>query len=132
MERLLSHKYLGLTLDEKLLFTNRIIEKINKTLKGVGLLHKLSMLLPQQSLITICKCFVRSLLDYGGVIYNQPLNESLSYIIEYVQYKAALAATVTGFIQGSSREKLYQEFGLEHLHQRWWMRWLCLFYKIFR
>ena len=27
--------------------------------------------------------------------------------------------------------KLYQELGLEHLHQRQWMRRLCLFYKVF-
>ena len=40
-------------------------------------------------------------------------------------------AGVTGAIQGSSREKLHQEFSLEHLHQRRWMRRLCLFYKIF-
>ena len=31
----------------------------------------------------------------------------------------------------STQDKLYQELGLEHLHQRWWMRQLCLFYKVF-
>ena len=54
-------------------------------------------------------------MDYGGVIYDQPLNESLSNKIESVQYKAALA--ITGAIQGSSQKKLFQELGLEHLHQ---------------
>ena len=34
-------------------------------------------------------------------------------------------------IQGSSREKIYQELSLEHLHQRWWMKRLYLFYKAF-
>ena len=28
-------------------------------------------------------------------------------------------------------KKLYQELGLEHLHQRRWMRQLCLFYNVF-
>ena len=42
--RSVAHKHLGLTLDEKLSFTNCINDKINKTLKGVGLLRKLSML----------------------------------------------------------------------------------------
>ena len=68
-------------------------------------------------------------MDYSDVIYDQPLNESLSNKIESVQYKAALA--ITGAIQGSSRKKLYQELGLEHLHQRRCIRRLCLFYKIF-
>ena len=68
-------------------------------------------------------------MDYEILIYNQPLNESLSNRIESVQYKAALA--ITGAIQGSSQKKLYQELGLEHLHQRRWTRWLCLFYRVF-
>ena len=44
IERSVAHKHLGLTLDEKLSFTNCINDKINKTLKGVGLLRKLSTL----------------------------------------------------------------------------------------
>ena len=96
----MAHKLLGLTLDEKLSFTNCLDDKINNTLKGVGLLRKLSTLLLWQSLLTICKSFIKPHLDYGDVIYDQPLNESLSNRIESVQYKAALA--ITGAIQGSS------------------------------
>ena len=102
IERSVAHKHLGLTLDEKLSFTNCINDKINKTLKGVGLLRKLSTLLPRQSLLTIYKSFIRPQLDYGDVIYDQLLNESRSNRIESVQYKAALA--ITGAVQGSSRK----------------------------
>ena len=49
-------------------------------------------------------------------------------MIESVQYNAALAITST--IRGSSREKLYQELGLESLHDRRWYRKLCFYYKI--
>ena len=49
VERSMIHKHLGLTLDEKLLFTNGINNKINKTMKSVGLLRKLNTLLPRQS-----------------------------------------------------------------------------------
>ena len=129
IERSVAHKHLGLTLDEKLSFTNCINDKINKTLKDVGLLRKLNKRLPWQHLLTIYKSFIRPHLNYGDVIYDQPLNESLSNRIESVKYKAALA--ITGAIQGPSRKKLYQELGLEHLHQRRWMRQLCLFYKVF-
>ena len=44
---------------------------------------------------------------------DQPQNESLCEKIESVQYKAALA--ITGAIQGTSREKMYQELRLESL-----------------
>ena len=89
----MAHKCLGLTLDEQLPFTNYINNKTNKTLKGLGFLLKLSTLLPRQSLLTIYKSFIRTQLDYGDVIYDQPLNESLSNRIEFIQYKAALANT---------------------------------------
>ena len=74
-----------------------------KTLKGVGLLCKLNTLLPRQSLRAIYKSFIRPLLDYVDVIYDQPLNKSLSNRIKFAQYKAALAITLA--TQGSSREK---------------------------
>ena len=41
------------------------------------------------------------------------INESFQNKLECVQYDAALA--ITGAIRGSSREKLYQELGLESL-----------------
>ena len=41
---------------------------------------------------------------------------------------AALA--ISGAIRATSREKLYQELGFEHLHDRRWFIRLCLFYKI--
>ena len=78
IERSVAHKHLGLTLDEKLSNTHCINDKINKSLKSVGLLHKLNTLLPRQSLLSIYKSFIRPHLDYGDAIYNQPLNESLS------------------------------------------------------
>ena len=67
-------------------------------------------------------------MEYGDVVYDQPSNDAFSNKLETVQYNAALA--ITGAIKGTSREKLYQELGLEYLQQRRWMRRLCLFYKV--
>ena len=47
-----------------------------------------------------------------------------------IQYNACLA--ITGAIRGTSREKIYQELGLESLQLRRWYRKLCLFYKVFK
>ena len=76
--------------------------------------------------MTIYKSFIRPLLDYTDVIYDQFSNASFTYKIESVQYNVALA--ITGAIKGSSREKLYQELGLEYLYRRRWARRLCLLY----
>ena len=85
--------------------------------------------LPRNSLLTIYKSFIRPLLDYADMIYDQPSNASFSKRIESVQCNAAIA--ITGAIIGSSREKLYQELGLEYLYRRRWARRLCLLYKVF-
>ena len=83
--------------------------------------------MPRKSLITIYKAFLRPSIDYGDIIYDQPQNESFCEKLESVQYKAALA--ITGTIQGSSREKLYQELGLESLKSRECYKPLCCMYK---
>ena len=61
-------KLLGMHLDGTLNFTLRIKEKMSKALKGIGIIKKLSKSLPQHSLFTIYKSFVRPHLDYGDII----------------------------------------------------------------
>ena len=69
---------------------------------------------------------MRPLIDYGDIIYDQPQNESCYEKIESVQYKATL--TITGAIQGTSRDKIYQELSLESLKsRRWYKRLVCMF-----
>ena len=54
------------------------------------------------------------------MIYDQTFNMSFQKKRGTIQYNAALA--ITGAISGSSREKIYQELGLETLQQRRWYR----------
>ena len=84
--------------------------------KGISIIKKLCHSLPRNSLITVCKAFLRHIIDYGDVIYEQPQNESFCEKLESIQYKAALA--MTGAIQSTSREKNYQDLGLESLKSR--------------
>ena len=101
-----------------------IEEKIWKAMQGVGVIRKLSKILPQNSLITIYNAFVRPHLDYDNVLYDQPNNESLSQKIKSVQYNATLA--IAGALKGASQMKLYNELGLESLKSRRWSRKLSL------
>ena len=97
-------------------------------MKGIGLLQKIQSILPRISILTIYKLFIRPYLDYGDVDYGQLSNDAFSNKLETAQYNAALA--ITGAIKGTSREKLYQELGLEYLQQRTWIRRLFLLYKV--
>ena len=106
-------KYLGMFLDSKLNFSEHLKPIFQKTNKTIGLLRRLQTLIPRAPLITIYKSFIRPQLDYGDMIYDQTFNMSFQQKMETIQYNAALA--ITGAIRGSSREKLYQELGLETL-----------------
>ena len=66
----------------------------------------------------IYKSFIKPHLDYGDIIYDKSNNESLKNKIKNIQYSACIA--VTGAIQEASRERLYQELGLESLENRRW------------
>ena len=97
--------------------------------KNIGLLRQLENIIPRPALLTIFKSFIRPHLDYGDIIYDQAYSLSFHQKLESIQYNAALA--LIGAIRGSSREKLYQELGLESLQLRRWYRKLCCFYKIY-
>ena len=78
----------------------------------------------------IYKAFVRSHLDYGDVLYDQAFSNFFRAKMESLQYNAGLA--ITGAIRGTSKEKIFQELGLDSLQLRRWYRKVCLFYKIFK
>ena len=84
--------------------------------------------MPRKSLITIYKVFLRPLFDYGDIIYDQPNNNSFCEKLEAIQYKAALA--ITGAIQGTSRDRIYAELGLESRKDRRWYKCLTCMFKI--
>ena len=125
-ERASHHKHLGILMDEKLNFKQHIDTTISKIKKGISATKKPRHSLPGKSLMAIYKAFLRPLIDYGDIIYDQPQNESFCENLESVQYKSALAITVA--IQGTSRDKIYQELGLESLKsRRLYKRLSCMF-----
>ena len=67
-------------------------------------------------------------LDYGAIIFDQAENETFCKKIKLVQYNDVL--TITGAIQDTSREKVYEELGFETLNSRRWLEKSCFFYKI--
>ena len=82
------------------------------------------------ALITIYKAFVRPYLDYGDIPHDQTYNMSFHHNLESIQYNACL--TITGTIRGTSKEKLYQELGLESIQLRRWYRKLGMLYKTYK
>ena len=125
-----AQKHLELGLDSKLTFIEHIKHILSKVNKSIGLLHKFQPVLPISSLLTICKTFIHSHFDCADVVYDQSYMSTFHEKLKLIQKNAALR--VTGAIQGSSSEKLCQEFGLESLQSKRWFRKLYQFYKIFK
>ena len=109
-------KHLGMFLDCKLNFEEHLKTIVNKINKTIGLLHKFQNFLPRKSLLTIYKSFIRPNLDYDDIIYDQSYHISFHQRLESLQYNAALA--ITGTIRGNSKEKLYNELGMESLQNK--------------
>ena len=82
----------------KNLVLNNILITYSKVNKSVSVIKKLRHILAQKSLFTIYKAFLRTLFDYGGIIYDQPYNVSCCEKLESIQYKAALM--ITGAVLG--------------------------------
>ena len=111
-----SQKHLGRVLDNRLFFEDHLKMMLNKVNKTIGLLRKRHNIIPRSALLAIYKSFIRIHLVYEDIIYDQAYNASFHQKLELLQYNACLA--ITGAIRGTSREKLYEELGLESLQLR--------------
>ena len=75
-------------------------------------------------MVIIYKAFARLLLDYDDILYEQTYNASFHQKLEKI--------AITGTTRGTSKEKSYEELGLESLGSRRWVRKVCFFFKIFK
>ena len=67
-----------------LTFEEHLKNIFNKANKSIGLLRKLSNLLPRQALVTFYKAFVTHHLDDGDVLYDQAYVNSFHAKIESI------------------------------------------------
>ena len=85
-----SQKYLGLILHNQLNFNEHLKGVVDKISKTMGLIHKFQSILPQFSLFTIFKTFIRPHLDYGDMIYDQTYKVSFHRKLGSIQYSILL------------------------------------------
>ena len=122
-----SHKHLGIILYKDMTWNNRINTIVDKAYKRLGILRKHKFNLDICSLHKMYKLFIRPLLEYGNIIWDNCSQESKK-AVENIQLDAARIAT--GAIKVCSVQKLYNETGYETLQNRRKKQKLCMMYKI--
>ena len=121
------HKHLGLNLSGDLTWHKHIDHIKSQAWQRINVMRKLKFELDRASLETIYTSFIRPILEYGDVIFDN-CNNSEALDLEKIQYEAA--RIVTGATKLVSIEKLLREVGWEKLEIRRKKHKLTLFYKM--
>lgn len=122
-----SHKHLGLTFDKRLSWHSHIDIIMEKAWKRIHIMRKLKFILDRASLQTIYFSFIRPVLEYADVVWNNCTTQE-SNELDKIQNEAA--RIVTGATKLISINNLYQETGWELLSSRRSTHKLVLFYKM--
>jgi hypothetical protein len=127
IEQIDCHKHLGLTLDSRLEWKAHIENISSRVSKTINSMKRIRWLIPRHTLEIVYKSLVRSVIDYGDIIYSS-MSQSLSQKLEKIQRDAAL--TCTGAIRLTNHEKILKELGWEPLSTRRQNHQLVMFFKM--
>lgn len=105
LENVSEHKHLGITLSSNAKWSSHIQDIYSKACKRLNIMRYLKHKIDRQSLERLYIAFIRPILEYGNIIWDNCTQEE-SDLIESVQQAAA--RIVTGLRKGIPRWKLYR------------------------
>ena len=123
-----SHKHLGLYFSNDCSWHQHIDYIKQKAWFRIHIMRKLKFKLDRKSLETIYLSFIRPLLEYGDVIWDNCTQYEKNEL-DKVQNEAA--RITTGTTKLVSLDNLYKEVGWQTLHRRRQDHKITLFYKMF-
>ena len=115
---------MGLTFTETLSWSKHIKQVVSKCNRQLGMLKHFKYKWPRRALEISYNSFIRPVLEYGNIIYDN-CNLTDSNCIEAVQLEAA--RIVTGAKRCTSHDNMYCELGWQTLSQR---RQVCKLIKM--
>ena len=127
VERIFEHKHLGIWLTPNLSWS-RHIRYISMRANSKLFVLRSIRYLSRSVLDILYKQQVRSVIDYGMIIFYGTLNQVDIEKLNQIQYRCA--KVVTGALHFTSRIKLEQDLGWESLSARNEFLGLSMFYKI--
>ena len=127
INRVMQHSHLGVVFTENLSWETHIQSRIQKSAPALNTLIRSSRFIPRAIKDTIYRSFIRPILEYGCMIYdNCPMY--VSNRLEKTQRSAALACT--GAYKDTSQVSLLKELGWPTMSKRREYYKLCQLYKI--
>ena len=122
-----SHKHLGIIFSNDCTWHEHLELVKSKAWKRINIMHKLKFQLDRKFLQTIYFSFIRPLLEYAYVVWNN-CTQYESNELETIQNEAA--RIVTGATKLASIDSLHTETGWETLGSRRKTHKLTMFYKM--
>ena len=127
IQRVPFHKHLGLTFNSDCSWHEYIIDITNKAWKRINLLRALKYQLDRRSLQTMYLSFIRPILEYGDVIWDNCCNYE-KFEIEKIQIEAG--RIVTGATKSCQKSKILEETGWDSLETRRYKHRMITFFKM--
>ena len=115
LKRVTSECYLGVLLSSNMSWKGHIQKTIAKASGKIGILFKMRTQLPRSALSKYYISFIRPVLEYGSVVFDNCTNHE-SFCLEQVQRRAAILCT--GSFKRSSYNRLLRELGWDTLQNR--------------
>ena len=115
VDRVASHKHLGVYLTSTLDWSLQVHETCMKAYRKLAVLRSVK-LLHRNTLDLLYKLTVRSIIDYGLIVYGTSLKQSDLKRYDQIQYRAG--KLITGALHLTSSEKLNIELGWESIQTR--------------
>ncbi|PJE77627.1 hypothetical protein CI610_03447 [invertebrate metagenome] len=122
-----THKQLGLTFNSDGSWSEHIQNIFEKSYKRLNILKSLKYKLNRETLITMYVAFIRPILEYSSVVWDN-CNNTCKQLIESIQLEAT--RIITGLRKGTPHNILYRELRLETLESRRKKHKLTLMYQI--
>ena len=127
VDRVVSHKHLGIYLTPTLDWSLQVHVTCMRAYRKLAVLRSVK-LLQRNTLDLLYKLTIRSIIDYGLVVYGTTLKVSDLKRYEQIQYRAG--KLITGAFHLTSADKINVELGWETIKTRIDFLGLSLFHKI--
>ena len=127
VNRVSSHKHLGVVFNNDCTWHEHISEITTKAWKRIHILQSLKYQLDRRSLQTMYFSFIRPILEYADIIWDNCFNYEKENV-EKIQIEAG--RVVTGATKSCSRAKILQETGWDSLEKRRYKHRMVTFYKM--